>query len=531
MPNGADRVIELLRDEGVDRVFGNPGSTELALVDSIVRGDIAYVLGLHEGCVVPMADGYAQATGRPAFVNLHTQSGLGNAIGVLANAKANGTPLVVTAGQQHRALLPHAPLLGYDLVAMARPVVKWAAEASSVEEVGLLLRRAFLDSAAAPAGPVFVSLPHDLLLAPAPAPFPPRSRILGAGIASGVEEIAAALDAARAPAIIVGQELASTAGARAVISLAERLDAPLYGAFNLQRGVVSPNHPLWRGDLPATAAALARALRPHDTILHAGGQAFQLFMGAPERILSDGVTFIHLAPEPTWLGRSEATTLGAYGDLAATLASVTDRLTARPSRPPLPPWNPAAEPDTGRFDARAACRILLDALPPAAIVHNELPALGMALRSLFRWRDPDQFYSSKQTIGWAMGAAIGVSLGHDRQRRSLAIIGDGSAAFSLPALWTAVREQVPVLFAIVDNGGYGILETMTRAITGRRSNCSPAFQLNDQPLHFARLAEGFGMPAVAVGDAEALRDAVEAALARPGPSLLHIKVAPEPFEG
>jgi len=524
MPSGAERVIELLRDEGVDRVFGNPGSTELAFVDALVRcDDIDYVLGLHEGCVVPMADGYAQATGRPAFVNLHTVSGLGNAIGVLANAKANGTPLVVTAGQQDVALLPHGPLLGYDLVSMARPVVKWAAEVRSEAELGVMLRRAFLDAAAAPAGPVFLSLPHDIMHGAAPTALPARSRLLPAGIAAGTGEIADLLAAARTPLVIVGQELATEAGSRAVIRLAEKLGAPLYGAFNNQRGVVPPGHPLWRGDMPAMAAAIATTLAPHDCILYAGGQAFQLFGGPAGPLLPPESKLIHIAPDPSQLGRSVAATIGAFGDLASTLDAIADHLPDRAAPLPAVP-SPPADPQSLRFDALAACRILLEAMPDDAILHHELPTVGHAMRSLFRWRSTDQFFSSKQTIGWAMGAAVGVSLGHDRARRSIAIVGDGSAAFSLPALWSAAQQKVPVIFAIVDNRGYEILEMMTRMMTGQRANRSPAFDIGEPALDFAGIARGFGVHGTVVSDADGLREEIGRALASTGPTLIHVKV-------
>lgn len=524
-PTGAERLVELLRDEGVDRVFGNPGSTELAFIDAVTQcDDLPYTLGLHEGCVIPMADGYAQATGRVAFVNLHTMSGLGNAVGVLANALANGTPLVVTAGQQERPLLPHKPLLAAPLVDIARPVVKWAAEARDEAEMGVLLRRAFLDAVAPPAGPVFVSIPHDLLLGPAPTPLPKRSRLLGAGVAAGVEEMARMLGAARNPALIVGQELATRDGAAAIVGLAERLGAPLYGAFNMQRGVVPPEHALWRGDLPGQATAIVDMLSGHDCVLYAGGQAFQLFGGAPGPLLPDGVDFIHIAPTPDSLARSQPVTIGAFGDLPATLVALTERLPAHGAPLPSAVVSPVAEEEAGRLNAIGACRILLDALPPDAILHNELPAVGHALRTMFRWTEPDQFYSSKQTIGWAMGAAVGASLGHRRARRSLAIIGDGSAAFSLPALWSAASARVPVIFAIIDNSSYGILDAMTRTFSAHRPNRSPAFFLGDPPIDFCTIARGFGVPAAVADDAEGVRRGMEAALAQDGPFLLHIRV-------
>ena len=191
MLTGAEILIEVLRSEGVRHVFGNPGSTELALIDAVEQsGDIRYILGLHESCVIPMADGYAQATGRPAFVNVHTMSGLGNALGALTNAAANGSPLVVTAGQQHQGFHVSDPLLSYDLVRFSEPVCKWAAEVQHVDDLGTLLRRAFQDSMTAPTGPVFLSLPVSVMEASTDRAVAPASRIERRTVPAELEALA-----------------------------------------------------------------------------------------------------------------------------------------------------------------------------------------------------------------------------------------------------------------------------------------------------------------------------------------------------
>src|SRR5918995_3932199 len=157
-------LLDVLRTEGVTHLFGNPGSTELPLIDALAEADdLRYVLALQEATVVGMADGYAQATGRPAFLNLHTSAGLGNAIGNLTNARSNRTPLVVTAGQQDYRHIVTDPLLSGPLVELAGGTVKWGHEVRTADELGTILRRAFQDAAQPPAGPVFASLPMDQL--------------------------------------------------------------------------------------------------------------------------------------------------------------------------------------------------------------------------------------------------------------------------------------------------------------------------------------------------------------------------------
>src|SRR3954471_23021342 len=189
---GREALLEVLRTEGVRHVFGNPGTTELPLVDALAAvDDIQYVLALQEATAVGMADGYAQATGRPAFLNLHTSAGLGNAIGNLTNARANGTPLVVTAGNADRRHLFVDPLLSGDLVGLARGVSKWGHEVRHSGELGTVLRRAFNDAANPPAGPVFVAIPQDVLDEEGEAPVPAKSAVARMGVAGKVDELAA----------------------------------------------------------------------------------------------------------------------------------------------------------------------------------------------------------------------------------------------------------------------------------------------------------------------------------------------------
>lgn len=527
MQSGADLIVDILRDEGVTHVFGNPGSTELVLIDAITRSpDLTYVLGLHEGCVVPMADGYAQATGRTAFVNLHTMSGLGNAIGMLTNVRANGTPMVVTAGQQDQALLAADPLLGYDLVAMAAPICKWAREVRSGDELGMLLRRAFLDAVKPPAGPVFLSIPMDVAAGAAPAA-PPRSTITGPGVAAGMTELASRLAAARNPAIVLGQEAAMPAAMRATDRIARRLGVPVFCAFNTQRAPFPPMHPHAAGDLPGSPLQLRSTLARFDTILFVGGQVFQLF-GGTGSACPEGCTLLHLAPDPSQLGRSHQTAFGTYGDIAASLVALETALSgcgrAQPFPAP-PPASPATPAPAERLDGLTAARILCDALPADAIVHNEIPSLGPQLRGLFPWSEPGQFYSSKQTIGWAMAAAVGVSLGHDRSRVSLVVVGDGSAAFSLPAFWSAAREDVPVIFALIDNQSYGILENMAAGPDVQRRNVSPAFDLSRPRIDFVSIAQGLGVGGEHVIDGDGLTEAIRRAVAARRPYLLQIHVS------
>ena len=226
---GRDALLEVLRSEGVRHIFGNPGSTELPLMDALATADdLHYVLALQEATAVGMADGYAQATGRPAFLNLHTSAGFGNAIGNLTNAQANRTPLVVTAGQQDDRHIVADPLLSGDLVGLAAPVSKWAHEVRSLGELGTIVRRAFHDATAPPPGPVFVSMPMSTLDEEGEAPVPAPSTIERRAVAASLDELAALLTepAVGRLAIVVGDEVERVRRGRPLSPAWPRRSAP-----------------------------------------------------------------------------------------------------------------------------------------------------------------------------------------------------------------------------------------------------------------------------------------------------------------
>src|SRR4029077_991377 len=210
---GAEILLEILRSEGAQFIFGNPGTTELPLIDAlVVNPDIRYILGLQETTAVGMADGYAQASGKPAFVNLHTSGGLGHGMGAIMNAKIARAPMVITAGQQDLRHILADPLLAADLVGMASPVAKWCFEPNSLDDLPLILRRAFYNSMSPPRGPVFLSLPMNILDESGSPPMLAASRVERASIGSGVADLAAELLQFR-PArtvIVAGNDIAET---------------------------------------------------------------------------------------------------------------------------------------------------------------------------------------------------------------------------------------------------------------------------------------------------------------------------------
>ncbi|MFC6746540.1 thiamine pyrophosphate-binding protein [Methylobacterium persicinum] len=312
----------MLRSEGVRYIFGNPGTTELPLIDALTEApDVAYVLALQEATAVAMADGYAQGARRPAFLNLHTAGGLGHGMGSLVNSQVSGTPLVVTAGQQD---LRHAltdPLLMGDLVAIADPVVKWAREVTSPDQIPILLRRAFHDCAAAPSGPVFLSLPMDVMDALTDVPAGETSTIDQRAVAGSLDRLADRL-AAVPPgrlALIAGDEIDSSDAAAQTVALADLMAAPVYGSSWPAHIPFPTSHPLWAGNLPTRADAIAGLLGRYDAVFALGGKSLITVLYSEVSAVPPGTAVFQLSADVRDLGRTYATALSTVGDIRASL--------------------------------------------------------------------------------------------------------------------------------------------------------------------------------------------------------------------
>jgi benzoylformate decarboxylase len=542
-----DVLLEVLRTEGVTHLFGNPGSTELPLIDALADADdLHYVLGLQEATVVGMADGYAQATGRPAFVNLHTSAGLGNAIGNLTNAKANRAPLVVTAGQQDYRHIASDPLLSGPLVELAGGAVKWGHEVRTAAELGTIVRRAFHDAANPPSGPVFAALPMDLLDQQVEDGAPAASTILPAGVAAGLEELADLLcsTAVGRLGIVAGDAVAASGGVPAIVELAEALGAPVHGAPLHGNGVFPPAHPLWQGMLNPAAAALRSVLGAYDRVLLVGEQAFVVYPYTPGPAIPPDVELLHLSPDPSQLGRAWPVRLGLAGDprrtMEALLPLVRERADAAAAGEALADaavrraeqiesLEATARSRYGGapLDPMAAAHALVRAMPTDTFVVDEAITTGVYVRGFHHWTRPGRyFFCTGGGLGWGMPAACGVSLAHP-SAAVLCVVGDGSAMYSPQALWTAVAENLSVVFAVVNNQQYKILKGYLAGMGGAaaRTGRFVGMDLTAPPVDYVALATSMAMPATRVDHADAVVDVVSAALVSGGPHLVELPIS------
>jgi benzoylformate decarboxylase len=525
MPTVHQATWGLLRALGVRKVFGNPGSTEMPFLADF-PDDVDYVLGLHEGAVVGMADVYAQLTGEPTLVNLHTAVGLGNAMGAIINAARGHSPLVITAGQQVRATLTMEPLLANpDPTMLPRPAVKWAFEPPRAQDVPAALARAFRYAALPPAGPVF--LPMDDFEQPAEAgatELLAARRLSGRSVPAPVElhALAKRLTAARNPVLVVGAGLdAAPGGFEAGVALAERQNLPVWLAPNASRVGFPTDHANFRGSLPAGIAWLSEALAGHDLVLVVGAPVFQYYPYAPGNYLPPGAELVAITDDPDAAARAPlGDALVADPALALRWLRALVPKTNRPAPVPLAPLKIPPAIDT--LTASQVYDIVGPLFGHNGIVVTESMNGAAAMWDRMKFRQPGSFFfCAAGGLGFAVPGAIGAQLAQP-QRPVLAISGDGSAQYGIQGLYTAANRRLPVTFLILVNREYGILKGFGDYLTTTRV---PGLDLDF--LDYQALARGYGIPAVRTGRPDELAIAAKQVFAAAtGPHMIIVDVAP-----
>jgi benzoylformate decarboxylase len=518
--SGKRAFLDLLRQEGVEIVFGNPGTTELPLMDAFaVEHDIRYILGLQEAALMAMADGYAQASGKLAVLNLHVAPGLGNAMGMLYDAQKAGSPILLTTGQQDLDYVVAEPILWADLPTLARPFVKWATEVHRVSDLPRLVHRAAKTALAPPTGPVFLSLPGDILKDEgeidmlAPTRIAPRVRGDAAAIAAAAEILAQA----KHPVIIAGDAVAQSHAHAELVELAELLGAPVYAEFVPSRATFPSSHPLFRGQILRSQAGVRQALDPHDVLFSVGGDMFTWSLPSKVEPLPPGLRLIHLDTDPWEIGKNYPAEAAILGDPKATLPELTaatrERMTSGARGAARDRFTTASEANRAERDAlKAKARslaghvpvqplALLEAigemLPPNAVVIEEALSSAPGIRSLIRSDDPQSYFGLRGGgIGWGLPAAIGAKIALP-DRPVVGLIGDGSAMYTIQALWTAAHYRIPVVIVILNNTSYRILKQRLHALRGHAEQVDAyvGMELTDPPVDFVGLARSLGVNA------------------------------------
>ena len=547
--SGKRAFLELLKQEGVEIVFGNPGTTELPLMDAFAtENEIRYLLGLQEAALMAMADGYAQASGKLAVVNLHVTPGLGNAMGMLYDAQKAGSPILVTAGQHDQDFNTTEPILWADLPPIARPLVKWSAEVHRLADLPRLLHRAAKTALAPPTGPVFLSLPGDILKAEGDVDLLAPTRVAAQlrGDPAAVKQAATILAEAKRPLIVAGDAVARSKAHAELIELAELIGAPVYSELVPSTASFPASHPLFRGAMTRMQGPIRKILEQYDVLFSVGGDLFTLSLPSDIEPMPDGLTLIHLDTDAWELGKNYPPQVAILGDPKTTLPDITDALRKAMSsgargaaRERLDAAKAAtlAERDALKARARelagqspvqplALLNAIGEMLPKDAVVIDETISSGAGIRSLIRSDDPQSFFGLRGGgIGWGLPAALGVKLALPT-RPVLALVGDGSAMYTCQALWTAAHERIAAVFVILNNSSYRILKQRLVAQRGLAAQVDRfvGMELENPAIDYVGLARSLGVAAERATTVHDATDLIAKGLQSDAPLLIDVPV-------
>jgi benzoylformate decarboxylase len=544
-------LMESLVSHGVRHIFGNPGTTETPLLDSLVSyPQIQYIMSLHEGVAVGAASFYAQATGRTAVANLHVAPGLGNAIGAIYGALKAGSPLVVTAGQQDTRMRLTNPVLGHDLVAMAAPVTKWSVQVERADELAPILRRAFKVATDAPRGPVFVSLPIDVLEQETAVEAVGPGKLWRSSHPDprGVEEVASLILKSNSPAIIASDDVARSGATEALVMLAEAIGASVWFEGLRHHASFPTSHPSFRQSLPPDAAQVRKALGSSDLVILLGGPFFEDIWYAEGSHFPDGAVVVQIEESPERLAFNHRLDGGIVGEMSTSIAALTNALRSRQGEE----FQLAAKRRNGALAELSARdkeayrarlekswkrepssmpRVMAElrrGLPDDAVIVDESITASLDLARTFDYRGPGDYFSGRGGgIGQGLSGALGVKVAMP-DRPVVAVSGDGSAMYSVQALWTAAHHKLAIVFVILSNREYRILK---HNVDVWRQNFEAGTQhpyqqmdLTGPDLDFVHLAAGMGVDGVRIDKADDIASVLATAVAANRPYLIEIAI-------
>lgn len=541
---GRSAFLALLKDEGITHLFGNPGTTELPIMHALKdHPDLTYVMAMQESLVVAIADGYSRASGRLVACNVHVAPGLGNAMGSLYNAQFTGTPMILTAGQQEQGHGLMEPLLYGPLVRMAEPLVKWAVEVTRLEDLPRIVRRAAKIATTPPTGPVFISLPGDILNSEVGLELG-RSTRVDTRIRPSDEALQAIVQRllkAERPVIVVGDEVVKSDALRDAADFATALGAPVYQQSAPYGSHFLSEHPCYMGSLSRTQTQVRDLLAPYDLLVVLGADPLRMSVHSETLPLPEGMPMVQVGLVDWDLAKNFGAEIALKADVRETLRVLTPALRsaggkeletrARNSSAALAPSNWTArrvklvaeiEKSSTRTPISPDWLALqvVEAMPANAILVDEALTSSRYITALKPYRDRYDYHAlASGGIGWGLPASVGVSLANP-DRPVVCYSGDGSAMYSIQSLWTAARHKLPLTVVLVNNGGYRIIKQ--RLLSFHQDDNFIGMDFADPPVDFTALAGSLGVKAVRVTDPAALKPALDAAFAHGGTNLIEV---------
>ncbi len=543
---GRSAFLALLKDEGITHLFGNPGTTELPIMHALKdHPDLTYVMAMQESLVVAIADGFSRASGKLVACNVHVAPGLGNAMGSLYNAQFTGTPMILTAGQQEQGHGLMEPLLYGPLVRMAEPLVKWAVEVTRLEDLPRIVRRAAKIATTPPTGPVFISLPGDILNSEAGIDLGRSTRVDARVRPSdeAVQALAQRILKAQRQVIIAGDEIVKSDALREAAELAETLGCPAYQQSAPYGAHFLSESPCFMGALSRSQPQVREVLSAYDLLIVLGADPLRMSVHSEVEPLPDGLPIAQIGLVDWDLAKNYGAEIALKADVKETLKALLPALkaaggTAMQARAQkglaeLAPKNWVARrkalvEQIGKAAAKSPIDPdyltlqMIEAMPDNAILVDEGLTSGRQILNLRPHRDRYGYHAlASGGIGWGLPASVGISLANP-DRPVVCYSGDGSAMYSIQALWTAAHHKLPLSVVIANNGGYRIIKQRLLSFHGDSNYIGMDFA--DPPVDFAGIGKSLGLDAVRITDPADLKPVLSSAFKRPGAKLIEVVV-------
>jgi len=544
---GRQAFVELLISEGVTHLFGNPGTTELPIMQALPDyPGLRFILGLQESVVMGMADGYARASRQLTAANVHVAPGLGNAMGALYNAKFSGSPVILTAGQQEQGHGLLEPLLYDDLSSMAAPLVKWSIEVTRLQDLPRIMRRAAKIAMTPPTGPVFISLPGDILNETAEIDMGQSVRIDHRVRPSdkSLDELANALLSAKNPVIISGQELSSQQAFVDASALASLIGAGVFQESVPFSATFPTSHPQYLGMLTRSQENVRKTLDPFDLVLCLGADLLRMSVYSPIEPLPNHSRVLHLSERSWELGKNYRTELALQANVCETLSVLLPLLRSRIDTKyeeqaqiraialEQQNWTVTRNKLATQVLTQSSMRPMsastfvmhiTNQLTPDVIVVEEALTSTQSLPQYLHQHYPDSFFGlASGGLGFAIPGAVGVSMAKPG-RPVVAIVGDGSAMYGIQGLWSAAHFRLPITYVIANNKGYRIIKE--RLVSMQGSDRFIGMDMNDPAINYCQLAQSMGMGSIKVSDPADLDAALKAGIQSGKPNLIEVVVS------
>jgi thiamine pyrophosphate-dependent acetolactate synthase large subunit-like protein len=544
---GNQKIIEQFLADGMNHMFGNPGTVEQGFLDAVADyPDMKYILTLQESVAVMMADGYARTTQKPTLVQLHSSPGIGNAVGALYQAKRGHAPLVVIGADAGLQYMNMDAQMANDLVAMMAPVTKYSTLVLSPKSLLRTIRRAIKIASTPPMGPVYVCLPMDVLDAINDEPVVPTSfpstRV--APTPEQIDEAASMLLAAEKPVIFAGDGVAYSGANDDLVRVAELLGADVYGV-DFGDVFIDTTHPLYQGTTGHMFGEYSHPMTSKgDANLIVGTYMVPEVFPRLEDIYQPDAKVIHFDLNAYEIAKNHHVDLGVVSDPKVSLQALAKAIeskqsdsqrsaadsrlqAARDAKKPVPSTVP--EPESAEVKPLKMAQfaeVLAQKVPDDVVIFDEALTNSPAVQQAIPPRKPGSYFTTRGgSLGVGFPGAVGVKLAHP-EKTVIGFSGDGGSMYTIQALWSAVRHNTGAKFVVCNNGSYKLLQLnidvywQERSIASREHPLS--FDLSFPPIRFDILAQSMGVDSVRVERVEEIGPAIDRMLADDKPFLIDL---------